>query len=216
MDQEVSQGATLAIVLIALAAVISLAFGIFSIAKGNASEGSADVQQQLDTVSKSVFDSYDQTVITGTQLLSAIKQFQGENVAVCIATNSFQSGTPVYKDHPTPYGVSCADDECPDTGDNWKYINYGSIIAATSDGDIPTKGSVTECLTYNADLGKYIALGWGTKANGVIQTDNMTAGTKRSGNGEYVPGSGKFNAFLITDETGDNIMGVLFRQVPKG
>ena len=52
MEKEISSGTMLGIVLIALAAVIGLGFGVFSIAKGVANEGTVNVQDNLGTVSE--------------------------------------------------------------------------------------------------------------------------------------------------------------------
>ena len=51
MEKEISSGTMLGIVLIALAAVIGLGFGVFSIAKGVANEGTVGVQDNLNVVS---------------------------------------------------------------------------------------------------------------------------------------------------------------------
>ena len=47
MEKEISSGAMLGIVLIALAAIIGLGFGVFAIAKGTANEGVTQVQENL-------------------------------------------------------------------------------------------------------------------------------------------------------------------------
>ncbi len=52
MEKEISSGAMLGIVLIALAAVIGLGFGVFAIAKGTANEGTTNMQDTLNAVSE--------------------------------------------------------------------------------------------------------------------------------------------------------------------
>ena len=66
MEKEISNGAMLGIVLIALAAIIGLGFGVFAIAKGVANEGVTGVQENLDVVNSSAFTDFDQKIITGT------------------------------------------------------------------------------------------------------------------------------------------------------
>ena len=58
----------LGIVLIALAAVIGLGFGVFAIAKGVANEGVVNVQDNLGAVSDSAYTDYDNKIVTGTQV----------------------------------------------------------------------------------------------------------------------------------------------------
>ena len=89
MEGEVSGIAKLGIVLIALAVLIGLGFGIFQISKGTANTGVNDVQKELDGVSTSQFTTYDQTTITGQMVRSAVQDFEGEQIAVAIATQAW-------------------------------------------------------------------------------------------------------------------------------
>lgn len=89
MENEVSGIAKLGIVLIALAVLIGLGFGIFQISKSTANSGVNDVQAELDGVATSQFTTYDQTTITGTMVGSALSDFEGENVAVLVATQAW-------------------------------------------------------------------------------------------------------------------------------
>jgi hypothetical protein len=89
MENEVSSISKLGIVLIALAVLIGLAFGIFQISKGTANTGVNNVQEQLDSVSASTYTTYDQTTITGTMVRSAISDFEGKNTAILVATQAW-------------------------------------------------------------------------------------------------------------------------------
>lgn len=89
MENEVSGIAKLGIVLIALAVLIGLGFGIFQISKSVANDGVGDVQAELDSVAQSAYTTYDQTTITGTMAASAVSDFEGESAAVLIATQAW-------------------------------------------------------------------------------------------------------------------------------
>lgn len=78
----------LGIVLIALAAIIGLGFGVFAIAKGTANEGVTNVQEGLQGVSQSAYTDYDQKIVTGTQVISAYNNFEGKNVAILVMTQA--------------------------------------------------------------------------------------------------------------------------------
>ena len=88
MEKEISSGAMLGIVLIALAAIIGIGFGVFAIAKGTANTGVTNVQEKLESVSQSDYTDYDQTIVTGTQVKSAYDNFAGKSAAVLIATQA--------------------------------------------------------------------------------------------------------------------------------
>lgn len=89
MENEVSGIAKLGIVLIALAVLIALGFGIFQISKSTANSGVNDVQAELDGVATSAFTTYDQQTVTGTMVSSALSDFEGENTAILIATQAW-------------------------------------------------------------------------------------------------------------------------------
>ena len=82
MENEISSGAHLGVVLIALAAIIAIGFGVFGIAKAIANDGTAKVETSLKSVSDQEFKDYDQVICTGTQVNSAIQNFAGKYVAV--------------------------------------------------------------------------------------------------------------------------------------
>ena len=90
MENEVSGIAKLGIVLIALAVLIGLGFGIFQISKSVANDGVSDVTDELDSVATSQFSSYDQTIITGTMVSSSINDFEGESVSILIANQAWK------------------------------------------------------------------------------------------------------------------------------
>lgn len=94
MEKEISSGAMLGIVLIALAAIIGLGFGVFAIAKGTANTGVTNVQENLEGVSQSAYTDYDQTIVTGQQVKSAYQNFEGKSTAVLIATQAVKDNLP--------------------------------------------------------------------------------------------------------------------------
>lgn len=88
MEKEISSGAMLGIVLIALAAIIGIGFGVFAIAKGTANSGTTSVQEKLETVSESEYTDFDQTIVTGQQVKTAYDNFSGKNAAILVATQA--------------------------------------------------------------------------------------------------------------------------------
>lgn len=228
MEKEISGGAMLGIVLIALAAIIGLGFGVFAIAKGTANDGIVQVQDNLATVSQQQFQDYDQKVIAGTQVTSALKNFEGKAVSVLVQTKALADGQSIAAagDHPTapvvnaPYSIG---GKVVSGG----FLNYNAIMAKDSDGNAtntiaggaavgtattsqPAKLTGALELTlkngvYNTDFGF-------ASENGSVLFDNSTAGVYKSGNAEFVSSTAKFQANLIKDKSG-TIVGVVFRQL---
>ena len=86
MEGEVSSMSKLAIVLIAVAILISLGFGIYRSAQGVATEGSENLKKEFSKVEKSAFSTYDKTIVTGNTVQTALSDFEGKNVAILVAT----------------------------------------------------------------------------------------------------------------------------------
>lgn len=86
MEKETSSLVQLGIVLIAIAVVITLGFGIFAVGKRLANNGQNDLVSQVDQINQSTFIDLDQQVVTGTRLKGVINQLSAGNYAVLINT----------------------------------------------------------------------------------------------------------------------------------
>lgn len=172
MEKETSSLVSLGIVLIAIAVVITLGFGIFAVGKRLANNGQNDVVSQVDQINNSTFTDLDQQVITGTRLKGVISQLSTGNYAVLINTlalrNCYQDGTKVSGDLCTSAGgFNSAYDEAvvwsnfPTTTSKGTscyatFINYNALLGDASGDSNPTVGRVGKvALTSNRmDKGK--------------------------------------------------------------
>ena len=201
MEKEISSGTMLGIVLIALAAVIGLGFGVFSIAKGVANEGTVGVQDNLNTVTDSAFEDYNDKIVTGTQVKSAIQNFEGKSVAILVNTTAMNKGVVSYTGRSsgaTVFGYGS-------TGAFVPYVNYNALLASTSDGnDISARAEATE------DGKTTVSMALADKATGYITEDNEELWSELCatiGEDTYTPAKMKdgvltiCNAFAI-DDTG--------------
>jgi len=206
MEGEISRGAMLGIVLIALAAIIGLGFGIFAIAKGVANEGTTNVQDQLSQVSLATFNDFDQKVVTGTQVLSAYSNFAGKPSAILIATRSYLDGnTEGLSDAPkvqTNVKIKLSDSEV-----DLKFLNYNALLGPAG-GEGGAGGAELE-YSNGIFIQKSPFL---MDESGKIQYNTVTDKLSKSGQVEYVPSTARFEANLIKDPSG-TIMGIAFQQV---
>lgn len=222
MEKEISSGTMLGIVLIALAAVIGLGFGVFSIAKGVANEGTIGVQDNLGAVSESSFDDYNDKIVTGTMVKSAITNFNGKSVAILVNTTAMDKGVVTYVDH-TEYQaytfaagsekLSGSTTLTPEDGAGQPlgsalaadaghyYMNYNALFELNDASVIKYKDGMytTESVPFKLD------------ETGKVAFDYSTGGLSRTGNCEYLNATAKFDASLIKDETGTTI-GIVFTQ----
>lgn len=214
MEREISSGAMLGIVLLALAAVIGLGFGVFAITKGVANEGTVNVQDSLGTVSTQVFLDYDQKIVTGQQIVSGLKTFEGKPYAVLIATKAMQQGGKIAPNH-AAYPI-----QATVNGTATTFLNYNAILAITSGGvDWTTAQGKTSGVAAGDEVrasgAALVTLGNGAflnttgfaALNGNVIFDKETGGIYKTGNAEYVSTSAKFQAYLVKDGS-DNILGI--------
>ena len=239
MEKEISSGTMLGIVLIALAAVIGLGFGVFSIAKGVANEGTVGVQDNLGAVSESAFDDYNDKIVTGTMVKSAFQNFKGKSVAILINTTAMDKEVVSYNQHleANVWFMKAGKAEVAST------TSYVVKTGATM-GQVPDKidgnagglkgGSAIKLATgvdhayinYNALLNPWqtgaslelkdgiynaAALPFAIDSTGKVAFDYSSGGMTRTGNCEYLNATAKFDANLIKDETGTTI-GIVFTQ----
>ena len=225
MEKEISSGTMLGIVLIALAAVIGLGFGVFSIAKGVANEGTVGVQDNLNVVSDSAYEDYNDKVVTGTMVKSAVQNFTGKSCAILIHTTAMEKGVKTYNTH---------ENICVWAVDDKDYINYNAVLGGTSDaedavtiiekGGDPINGEGSDLVSGLEDDSIDTAIikdgvlsiqnPFATDDNGKIKYDNSIGGFSRTGNCEYIATGGKFEANLINDASGTTV-GIIFTQMAK-
>lgn len=221
MEKEISSGTMLGIVLIALAAVIGLGFGVFSIAKGVANEGTVNVQDNLGAVSESAFEDYNDKIVTGTMVKSAVTNFSGKSVAILINTTAMDKAVTIYKEHENAYGLSVngkgAVFEVKTLGgkslnnnkfekfsidEGHHYINYNALLEYGDSSGLSLKDGVytATALPFKLDT-----------ITGKVLFDNTVGGFSRTGNCEYLAATAKFDANLIKEEAGTTI-GIVFTQ----
>lgn len=241
MENEISNGAMLGIVLIALAAIIGLGFGIFAIARGTANEGITDVQDSLGAVSDSMFTDYDQKVVTGTQILSSYQSFEGKPYALLVATQAtkdivkaegiaagagiaqaYENGDllpqiKAYRDKEmqTEYDVLTSDGEDV----HLTFINYNALLGSTESNKkmledtagSKYKPSEVEATVY-FDSNTWRATQAFAIQDNRVMFNNISVNMNKAAMLEYVPPSARYQAYLIKDVSG-SIMGMAFEQI---
>jgi len=216
MERDISIGAWIGIGLLVLATLIGAGFAIYSLTKNVANDGTVQMQDSLNTVNAQVFLEYDQQVITGTKVVSAIKQFEGKPIAVLVNTKAIAGGQKIAPASDRPNGAYFARDT------NYAYLNYNAILSTNATGAVgstvaggtnaPTPASVSGP-TITLKNGVFIApFGFAIDASGNVLYDNATGGVYKSGNAEFIPSNTKFQANLLKDSSGA-IMGIVCRQL---
>ena len=202
MGEDISTGAKIGIILCILVFLIAIIFSLLTIVRNITNTEASQMQNGLDQMSESQFNDYDQKTVTGTQVMSALKIFEGQNVALVIQTSQ------------------SAEKSAKQKGG----YNYGALVIAadatntnTFPGKIESEDNLgVTCLinqgVLKAESGFYRANLMNKNGNYQFNWNVRPCG--QSGTDTYVRSSGKFFAQLIKDST-DTIVGIVFRQLNK-
>lgn len=230
MEKETSSLVSLGIVLVAIAVVITLGFGIFAVGKRLANSGQNDLVAQVDQISTSTFTDLDQQVITGTRLKSVINQLSSGNYAVLIATTAFLnnqgdkaklSGELATHD-PAKTDFFCVKTDYPSQSakgtkiTNTYFIDYGAVLgeAAKVTGTTNDKTfAATDVVPY-ADGIFTVEKELQANAAGVITRCDQKGDISRQGTSMFIADAAQFNSYCVKDVSG-NYVGLAFIQIKR-
>lgn len=207
MESEIRNATIIGVVLIALATVIMLVFGVFSIAKGVANEGTVQNQDAVANFVNSAMDDYNDKVVLGREVLSLLEK-KGE-LSIFVSTNRMKVGKPVSQNK--DLNVQFCNGR--------PYVNYGTLMSlAHTDSEtlqtIPANTAVSQLEdTFLLEGGLIYTEGYYClTVEGMLVQNNDIGNCRKQGTIEYIENSSKFEANLIKDISGA-VIGVLFTQV---
>lgn len=191
MGEDISTGAKIGIILIILCALIAIVFALLTMMKNITNTGSAQMQNGLDQMLASQFQDYDQKIITGTQVMSAMSIFEGQPVGFVVnTTQSMKEGSKGYMYGALLKGHGAAT-TAPSGAQDGKVYQMSTGL---------TKTTGASYYTCNLDA-----------TDGVYMYNLNLKPCRTSGCATYVRTSAKYLAELIRDETGDAV-GICFTQ----
>ncbi len=203
MGDDLSTGAKIGIGLVILCFLIAIVLSLLMVVKNITNSGANQMEGGLNQMMQTTYDDYDQTVVSGTKVKSALKLFQGENIAIVIDSNfEKQEGQHVYN-----YGlllqdvagsnVSTAANQYVTGDDNGKA--YGEVfkvdnVSYANDAHFNADGVSVRCTTRD----------------GAAKFNLNTRPVEASGKDTYVRDNAKYQSYLIRDRT-DTIVGLYFK-----
>ncbi len=214
MEKEITASTILGVVLIALAAVIGLSFGIFTIAKGIGNEGQLQVSESLNTVVELNVSEFDQKIVTGNRITSFYEEVKGKPIAILVSNESLNSGVLISGDNVT----------YTQTINGEHLLNYNALLANDNEGLIETLqhqrgGVVKEPNVSDAIISNngFMSTKYGfvlNPENGKVEINTSIGGWGKQGSSEYINENSKYNSNIIRDESGQ-IVGVAFTQIKR-
>lgn len=220
MGDDLSTGAKIGIGLVILCFLIAIVLALLMVVKNITNSGAGQMESGLNQMMQTTYDDYDQKVVTGTKITSAVKLFQSENMAIVVESGLCQK----YNKGPRIYGMLLKGNQTVASTDPTKgvtkahstdYPIYEMPIASaggtypTNRSDLKLGGSTTETqLCMDTDTSTY----WvGTPTN-PVQFNMNTKPMELSGDNSYVRSNGKYMSMLIRDDSG-TIIGIYFMQM---
>ena len=208
MDSEVRNATMVGVVLIALAAVILLSFGVFSMVKGTANEGVVENQSAVNNFVNLEIETYNDKIVTGRDVLSLLRS--NEDLSIFVHTSKMSEGK--YLSLDKDLSVQCMNDLA--------YVNYGTLLTLSGGGSIDELQTIKagdDLTTFDNSLllvngvvkssGAYVV-----DDNGMLVQNREIGACKNNSTVEYIDVNSKFEANLIKDIT-DTIIGVCFTQM---
>lgn len=217
MGENANEGLKIGIVVLILVAIIAVVIGIYQISRNVMDTGMNRMQQTSDNISSMDIQKFDQRVVNGTEVLAAINQFKGQDLAILIATQAFKDAGCTATGAGLPTGAVIAsafdytnntaitDTKSDGSSVNLAYINYNAILKPES---VNTYKIYIKSGYYVNKAGKFLASSTGTGNAMYLDFSKLSD----SSNAQYVDPSGKFQATLIKDMSG-KVIGIAFNQL---
>ena len=84
MEADLSAGIRLAIMLVIIGALVALVFTIFGFVRGATADGLTSTQNSIDAMTLAQFEDYDQKIMSGAQVKSALTLFSGRPLGLVV------------------------------------------------------------------------------------------------------------------------------------
>jgi hypothetical protein len=242
MEGELGAGARIAIALIVLAVLLSVIFVILGFTRGTTNEGVTSVQNSMDQMNLAQFEDYNQRQMSGAQVLSALKLFEGRPIGVVVVNimPNRAVASPIAYNLDGDVGIL----KRSGAEITWVGFNYGALFTPPGGVNVQTWNShafgtgsgITTPIIEHVPMGtgpagtaamdtlitttgmhrggaySYYIANLLTREDGSNITNNNTAGTLRSGQPEFIRGTARYMARLVRDTTG-TITGIVFVQI---
>lgn len=201
MGDDLSTGAKIGIGLVILCFLIAIVLSLLMVVKNITNSGANQMEGGLNQMMSTTYDDYDQKIVTGTKVKSAIKLFASEPIGIVI--DSGYNGKSEFGQHVYNYGRlldKVGEQTVPTTPSNFSGDTGGKTW-----GDLYKIPTISETAKFNTD---------GVSIKGEARTTSDFNLNSRpisaSGKDTYVRDNGKYNSFLIKDST-DTIIGIYFQ-----
>lgn len=182
------------LVLLVIGAVVSIAYAAYSWF----TSGADKLEDQVVSIDKSSFSQYDDAIVSGSNVLSALKTYRESNIAVLISNTNIRGGG--------AYAAG-ADVQCA----NYCALVDGAHVQNANDNKEKVDYQVQ--VTYVNDQYQLAGLDYADDGVSINKNTNFSPTTQTGRKNCFVKQTADWYANLVYDaETGD-VAGILFQQV---
>lgn len=193
MGDDLSTGAKIGIGLVILCFLIAIVLSLLMVVKNITNSGANQMEGGLNQMMQTTYTDYDQKIVSGTKVKSAVKLFEGENIAIVVNTHYEGDEGYIYQ-----YGLQLDGFSDKAQMSNDEENAYGAVRYIQNDTGANFKLR-EDGVTYGAVPE--------SPAQFHLNTRPMDA----SGLPTYVRANAKYMAYLIKDST-ETIIGIYFDQ----
>ena len=118
MERPTSNAVMIGVVLMALAAVIGLFWGVFTLSKTTINDGTTNVQEKIMQFEDLNWETYDDKEVLGREILSLHTTSTYDDIAILVHTVRMNDGVVISKDN----------DRYVQFYKGEPYVNYGAIL----------------------------------------------------------------------------------------
>ena len=182
----------------AVVAIVQKAYSWFN-------SGSDKLGDQVTSIGSSAYSQYDDVMVKGTDVLSALKSYRDAEFGVVIVNLQNMNGT-AYT--PSTPNANCSGHSYCGTIKGTKADDQFSVKVASS-------GEPTDCtVAYNDKEGKYFCTNLAFDPSGlVVRNTNFSVTTDSSQPGCFIKQTGSFYSKLIYSKDTGDVCGIIFLQV---
>lgn len=191
-------GVTVLLVVLVIGAIVALVYKAYSWFNS----GSDKLGDQVNSITSSSYSQFDDVQVTGTDVLTALKQYRDADIAIAIANKNnngdfYNPSTPAKPDEAYVY---CALPDGSAAATAFTGINY--YEADDTSTGMPGKFTISSIAqTSGNDQGK------------VLHNTNFSPTTDKGSSDTFVKTSATWYANLVYDESTGDVCGILFQQM---
>lgn len=208
-SDTVINGIALGVAVVIFIALLAVVIALFSTSKDTSNSGVVQLQDSLGTFNLIQFEDYNQKVVAGSQVKSALSTYTGTPYAIIIKTCKGEWVN--YNALVTPFTSKSGGEKstaAPFKGITLDALTKQYTVSESYFNELKTSVNGTNTIALQ------LSDGGGDVDKQTVLYNTVTTGLSKQGNVNYVASTSKFSAYLIYD-AGDEIIGMVFIQQGK-